>query len=145
MWKIIFIAATASSCQLLLTAAMNRNLPQRVGRYTGWKFWRRPTNDSTCVQKRSPTQGYKMKNNRNWAYSPRQCYLILPYLNVFCTNQCWSYALLCFALLGGFTRRGKVHVKQSMSTIHNYPPRHFMVRRITPQSKYITTYPYSYS
>ena len=41
--------------------------------------------------------------------------------------------MLCFALLGGFTRRGKVHVKQSMSTIHNYPPRHFMVRRITPQ------------
>ena len=40
MWNCFFIAATASSCQLLLTAAMNRNLPlpHRVGRYTGWKF-----------------------------------------------------------------------------------------------------------
>ena len=39
------------------------------------------------------------------------------------------FAVCCW----GFTRRGKFHVEQSMTTINTYPPRRFMVRRIAPK------------
>ena len=42
---------------------------------------------------------------------------------------CLLFAVCCW----GFTRRGKFHVEQSMTTINTYPPRRFMVRRIAPK------------